>query len=310
MLYRYLSIFCVSLMLLGCAESSLLAQSYKNLSKGNGGRVYKVGSPYKIRGIRYYPKEEWDYVETGIASWYGDEFHGKRTANGDTFNKWALTAAHRTLPMPSVVKVTNLENGRSIELTVNDRGPFAHGRIIDVSHRAADLLGFTNNGTAKVKVSIVKNKSLAMKAALTNQPLQAVKEEVQLASFTVPEADPTLPQPKVAYQEILPQHVETKPLLDEPTQTALRKQEAEVEIEPVKESDIYVQVAAFRLKSNAERLKDQMRHLGRINVVQAEVNGQNFYRVRVGPITDVSSADSVLNSALQSGLKESRIVVD
>ena len=93
---------------------------------------YKIGDPYQINGTWYYPAEDWSYDETGIASWYGEDFHGKYTANGEIFNLNAVTAAHRTLPMPSVVQVTNLENVRSIQVRVNDRGPFARGRILDL----------------------------------------------------------------------------------------------------------------------------------------------------------------------------------
>src|ERR1700691_997206 len=105
---------------------------------------YRVGQPYKIDGVWYYPKADWSYDEKGVASWYGKPFHGRRTANGEIFNLHALSAAHRTLPMPVVVKVTNLDNGRSLKLRVNDRGPFVgtDDRIIDVSKRAAKLLGF------------------------------------------------------------------------------------------------------------------------------------------------------------------------
>ncbi|HZB93752.1 MAG TPA: septal ring lytic transglycosylase RlpA family protein, partial [Stellaceae bacterium] len=103
--------------------------------------TYKVGQPYEVSGVWYYPAVDWNYDETGIASWYGKEFHGRSTANGEIFDLNALTAAHPTLPMPSIVQVTNLENGRSIELRVNDRGPYVNGRIIDVSRRAAQLLG-------------------------------------------------------------------------------------------------------------------------------------------------------------------------
>ena len=117
--------------------------------------TYKIGNPYQIAGVWYRPAEDYSYDETGIASWYGEDFHGKYTANGEIFDLNAMTAAHRTLPMPSIVQVTNLDNGRTVELRVNDRGPFARGRIIDVSRRAAQLLGFENQGTAKVRVRIM-----------------------------------------------------------------------------------------------------------------------------------------------------------
>jgi rare lipoprotein A len=115
---------------------------------------YKVGKPYQIDGTWYYPREDWSYDETGIASWYGEQFHGRYTADGEIFDLNEMTAAHRTLPMPVVVRVTNLDNGRSIKLRVNDRGPYARGRIIDVSRRAAQMLGFERSGTAKVRVQI------------------------------------------------------------------------------------------------------------------------------------------------------------
>jgi rare lipoprotein A len=128
---------------------------------------YKVGKPYAIADVWYYPREEYDYDETGIASWYGPGFHGKFTANGELYDQNAMTAAHRTLPMPSLVQVTNLENGRAIRVRINDRGPFAHGRIIDLSKRAAELLGFLNDGTAKVRVQVLEMESreLAMLAS-------------------------------------------------------------------------------------------------------------------------------------------------
>lgn len=117
--------------------------------------VFKVGAPYVVRGVRYVPRVQPGYDAAGVASWYGPGFHGKPTANGDVYDMEALTAAHTTLPMPSRVRVTNLENGASIVLTVNDRGPFAKGRIIDVSRRAARELGFLRQGTAHVRVQAI-----------------------------------------------------------------------------------------------------------------------------------------------------------
>lgn len=117
--------------------------------------TYKVGKPYQIAGKWYHPSDDRKYEETGIASWYGPTFHGKATANGERFDENALTAAHRTLPMPSYVEVTNLENGRKLTVRVNDRGPFARDRILDLSRRSAQLLGIEQKGTAKVRVKRV-----------------------------------------------------------------------------------------------------------------------------------------------------------
>ena len=121
---------------------------------------YKVGEPYRINGAWYYPAEDWSYDETGIASWYGEEFDGKYTANGEIFDLNEVTAAHRTLPLPSIVQVTELETGCSIRVRVNDRGPYDAGRIIDLSRRAAQLLGIETKGTAKVRVQILFTESV------------------------------------------------------------------------------------------------------------------------------------------------------
>lgn len=112
----------------------------------------KVGQTYTIMGQTFTPQHDPDYNRTGVASWYGPKFHGKPTANGETFNKMAMTAAHTTLPLNSMVRVTNLENGRSVVVRLNDRGPFVGGRIIDMSQAGAEALGFRRQGTAKVQV--------------------------------------------------------------------------------------------------------------------------------------------------------------
>ncbi len=120
-----------------------------------GGGIYKVGDPYSIAGVWYYPREDPDYDETGIGSWYGEEFHGRVTANGEIFDRNAITAAHPTLPMPVNARVTNLENGRSLVVRINDRGPFVNDRVIDLSERAAELLGYRIQGTARVRVTFL-----------------------------------------------------------------------------------------------------------------------------------------------------------
>ena len=143
-------------MLLGaCAETQLAAAITKEITPEQPTGTYKVGNPYQVNGVWYYPAEDPYYDQEGIASWYGEPFHGRQTANGEIYDMNDLTAAHKTLPMPVFVRVTNLENGRSLVLRVNDRGPFVSGRIIDVSRRAAQLLGFQQQGTTKVRVQVV-----------------------------------------------------------------------------------------------------------------------------------------------------------
>jgi rare lipoprotein A len=137
----------------GVKASPRVTDKRSRLPRG-GGRD-QLGQPYKVAGKWYYPKEDRKYRKIGAASWYGDAFHGRLTANGEIYDQTHLTAAHPTMPLPSYARVTNLLNGSSVIVRVNDRGPYAHGRIIDLSRRAAEMLDYSNTGTAKVKVEYV-----------------------------------------------------------------------------------------------------------------------------------------------------------
>ncbi|MBC7908544.1 MAG: septal ring lytic transglycosylase RlpA family protein [Rhodospirillaceae bacterium] len=144
------------------AQPAPVPKVKKSRTKGS----YRVGEPYQIAGVWYTPKLDWDYRTEGRASWYGQPFHGRLTANGETYDQDELTAAHQTLPLPSVVRVTNLENGRTLILRVNDRGPFIKGRIIDVSRKAAKLLKFHDQGTTQVRIEVLEKESREAAAEL------------------------------------------------------------------------------------------------------------------------------------------------
>lgn len=137
----------------GVSPSARVVEPGEAVPKGGG--VYRVGAPYVVGGRVYVPQYDPNYSAEGLASWYGADFHGRSTANGEIFDADAITAAHPTLPLPSYVRVTNLSNGHSLIVRVNDRGPYSGNRIIDVSKRAAHLLGFTNRGVAWVRVQYV-----------------------------------------------------------------------------------------------------------------------------------------------------------
>jgi rare lipoprotein A len=137
----------------GVKASPRVSTLKSNLPRG-GGRD-QLGKPYKVRGKWYHPKEVKNYKKTGVASWYGDAFHGRLTANGEIYDMTHLTAAHPTMPLPSYARVTNTANGSSVIVRVNDRGPYSDGRIIDLSKRAAEMLDYTHSGTAEVKVEYV-----------------------------------------------------------------------------------------------------------------------------------------------------------
>ena len=151
-MFRLKFIIAATLLLAGCASFSERRAAEEQGRRVAAGGIYKIGTPYEIEGDWYYPQEDATYDNTGIASWYGSKFHGRRTANGEIFDMDLLTAAHPTLPMPVRAKVTNLENGRSVVVRINDRGPFAKDREIDMSRHAADVLGFKEKGTAQVRV--------------------------------------------------------------------------------------------------------------------------------------------------------------
>lgn len=137
----------------GVKASPRVSNKRSNLPRG-GGRD-QLGRPYKVRGKMYYPKEQKDYKVVGQASWYGDAFHGRLTANGEIYDQTHLTAAHPTMPLPSYARVTNVETGSSVIVRVNDRGPYSNGRVIDLSRRAAEMLDYMHGGTANVKVEYV-----------------------------------------------------------------------------------------------------------------------------------------------------------
>jgi len=143
----------------GVMASARVVEPGETVPKGGG--VYRVGAPYMVAGRTYVPQEDSHYTATGLASWYGDDFHGRYTANGEIFDMNAITAAHPTLPLPCYVRVTNLANQRSIVVRVNDRGPYAGDRVIDLSVRTAKLLGFYGAGVTKVKVEYVGRAPLA-----------------------------------------------------------------------------------------------------------------------------------------------------
>jgi rare lipoprotein A len=167
------AVMCLGLMVAGCAQTQTTPQARRGFSPTEygvaasprvvepgqpvprGGGVYRVGRSYQVRGRTYTPQHDPTHEEVGMASWYGSDFHGRRTANGEIYDMHALSAAHRTLPMPSYVRVTNKSNGRSVVVRVNDRGPFHSNRVIDLSHRAAQILDVRSSGIARVQVTYV-----------------------------------------------------------------------------------------------------------------------------------------------------------
>ncbi|MEP1930391.1 MAG: septal ring lytic transglycosylase RlpA family protein [Roseibium sp.] len=177
----------------GVKGSPKVVASGKPVPKGGGRAV--VGKKYKIAGKWYYPKHEPNYKKTGLASWYGPTFHGRKTANGEIFDRNALTAAHTTMPLPSYARVTNTKNGRSMIVRVNDRGPFHGNRVIDLSERVATMLGTKDQGVGKVKVEYI-----------ARAPLHGQDEGYLMASYRGPGAvEPGASRPGTLLAQVQPQ---------------------------------------------------------------------------------------------------------
>lgn len=311
-------------------------------------RGYKVGNPYQIKGIWYYPKADYSYSEVGIASWYGPGFDGKATANGEVYDMNDLTAAHKTLPMPCVVRVTNLENGRSIKLRVNDRGPFVGDRIIDVSRRGAQLLGFYNAGTAQVKVEIVEDESRMLAAGYDvpadrsvasrdtgpeiGQITPSVEQQALLTSASADTAAIEVSQAQIvteplpsfqstAYNSGAPEATEigayspsTEVAYAVPAATYSRQMTAiatpRTAAHEHSASGYYVQAGAFADASRAHRVSQQLAAIGPTQVTSSRVNGRDLLRVRLGPYNSDADVERALSRASQAGFPEARIVAD
>jgi rare lipoprotein A len=300
------------LLLGGCAELGFVSQTAKNIQESPKGGVYKVGTPYQIDGVWYYPAVDYSYVETGIASWYGPNFHGKYTANGELYDMNELTAAHRTLPLPSIVRVTNLENGRSIKLKVNDRGPFAKGRIIDVSRRAAQLLGIDGPGTARVRVEIVADESRAIAASMMGKTDPVIAEKAPAAPpATVASAD-LAPPPGV--KAAPPSKASAPPPAAPPPVIGAMggpiKVDPDLKQLPVKPTRMFVQAGAFGEYVNADRTKIRLQSLGPTQVTQVNLGDRPLFRVRIGPVQSVDEADKLLDRVVKAGYPEARLIVD
>lgn len=308
------------LALSGCSELMVASHLWKKANPNQCKTVGddKIGNPYLIDGVRYEPlSSSVGYAEKGIASWYGSDFHGGPTANGECYNMYAFTAAHRTLPLPTIVRVTNLENNKSVVVKVNDRGPFARGRILDLSYAAAQSLGMVGTGTAPVQVEAIGGSFHGSKKAAPE-----VHSRDQLA-----ESLPTV-VPETAEEEELPplsQAEQKKAATETAKERALGvpapktsmpkpppfEKRVFTDTAPLKKTQVYVQVGAFGEESRAT---DQQLALAKLyktaHISAVDINGKHLLRVRAGPFRSVADADAALEAITQGGFPEAQIKVD
>lgn len=270
--------------------------------------VYKIGDPYNIAGVWYYPERDLTYDETGIGSWYGDEFAGRLTANGEIFDPAKVTAAHKTLPMPSVVRVTNLDNGKSLVVRVNDRGPFISGRIIDLSREAARLIGYQKAGIARVRVQVLAEQSLRLETLARKGDFS----DIEGAGQTVmPEMSPAA---KPSVNLTAKSNTATSKFAATKSQSALdlisQSRVGEViSVAPV-DTQIWVQVGAFYAETSANAVLKKVSVIGAGEVSSVNRLGKTLYRVRLGPTADVVAADNLLDKVINIGFGGARIIVD
>ncbi|HTK35004.1 MAG TPA: septal ring lytic transglycosylase RlpA family protein [Caulobacteraceae bacterium] len=251
-----------------------------------GGGRYKVGAPYQVAGLWYVPAEQPAYDEVGVASWYGDEFNGQPTANGERFDMYSASAAHATLPMPSIVEVTNLENGKSMRVRLNDRGPFKNGRIIDLSRGAAQELGYFEKGTAKVRVRYIGparlDGSLEPLFVARNGPAD------RLQPAAVAEAPPMV-------------------------QATWRSQPGPAKVAPptaplAAGEGFAVQAGAFSDPAKARRIADALARAGTAAVRPLDMPDRTVYRVVVGPWRDAAQAQAARVQVVALGYADARVV--
>ena len=285
-----------------------------------GGGAYRVGEPYEIAGTWYHPREDKAYNRVGKASWYGELFHGRRTANGEIYDMDRLSAAHPTLPLPVYARVTNLNNGRSIVVRVNDRGPYANDRVIDLSRRSADVLGFRGTGIATVRVQYLARAPIngddsyerkylagqsfmqvAEKGNARAQPrIVSLGEEVESygTGKAVPQQTASARNARGAWRLGAPAAAGIKASGE--TTGAIAS--------AITKGALVIQAGAFKVKENADKARGTLGEIGTVEVAEIEMKGEPYYRVRVGPFRDRKGAKAALLEVAKAGFQGAKIV--
>ena len=296
-----MSDFCIRCIRLSILAALLIVSACVSGPTSSGGRApsgeggyYKIGSPYKINGKWYRPAVDNDYVEVGIASWYGRDFHGRKTANGETFDMNAISAAHTTLPMPSYVEVKNLKNGKKIVVRVNDRGPFAKNRIIDLSRAAARKLGFEHEGVAKVRVRYVGRAPLPGEERQYAQPAIAPKT---VALKTKPVPNPVSIPRQAQIREAVPVSASADPIAN-----MINSEQGRYAL-PV--DGLSIRVAQSYVFEEIEQIEETVRPHGAVRIF-GDTNG--LYRIELGPFANAESANQRLVALHEAGYNQAVIV--
>ena len=264
-----------------------------------------------MAGRWFTPREQSSYDKQGTASWYGEAFNRRRTSDGEWFDMTQLTAAHATLPLPSYVKVTNLDNGLEVVVRVNDRGPFVGTRVVDLSKRSAEVLGYKQNGMAHVRVQYIgpaplndhgqhllaMNRELQRGTALRSM-IAAADGSGSRGTVQVAAVQPAAPVQQAAALAMKPRLAAYAPLkpVAPPPQSGI-------------EESYYIQVGSFADPANAEKARSQLASAWPVQVIEVTGSGGTIYRVRLGPITTREDADTALEQTIFLGHADAHVLV-
>jgi rare lipoprotein A len=266
-----------------------------------GGGRHLVGKPYQVAGRWFSPKEQPNYDKTGMASWYGPQFHRRKTSNGEWFDMNELTAAHATLPLPSYAKVTNLENGREVIVRINDRGPFVGTRIVDLSRRTAEVLAFKQQGKAEVRVQYIGPAPLNDDGSHLVAMNRELARGTSLRRMTARAGGRTGSEYTVAAATPEPMTAVTQAVAAEPDQVPFQTA-------PV-EGEYFVQVGTYADAGNAERTRESLASVGPVQVMPLAGSQGMVYRVRIGPIASAEQAGAALLQVVHTGHGDARVIV-
>ncbi len=286
-------------------------------SAGDPSPHYKIGKPYKINGEWYRPAADPDYDRKGVASWYGADFHGRPTANGEIFDMRQMTAAHTTLPLPSMVEVTNLDNGRRAVVRVNDRGPFAHNRIIDLSRAAARKLGFEHAGLARVRVKFLGLAPLPGQAppalyaanddsvdAAPAQPAAPIVAQAPVAEDAAAPANPDPVDGETNQIDIAALIVESDPNPDAPP-----KAPSLVPAPPLELREYVIQVAVIDDIATLPGIRARLDGEGPLTIARFDEGAETArYRINLGPFASIDAASDGLERVREAGYGSAVII--
>lgn len=270
---RITFVFLIMLCVTACTDNGFLFRSFGTYQTQKETSSYVLGDPYQIDGTTYVPSENYFYSERGDAGWYMSDSDHTITANGEHYKSNELTAMHKTLPLPSIVQITNLNNGKSAIVRVNDRGPYENDRIIDVSEKTAEKLDFSDVGTTPVRVEILSERSKDLKRKLLKT--DALSEEVETII------------PQTSYKD--------EDILYNPDQS-------------VKNENYFIQIGAFSQTITVDKIKKNLLNYNNLFVIPKKKDYQTLHCVRIGPFKSRENAMNVLDKIHQSGYVESKII--